>query len=77
MYDIWYRFNRMDPAEVAYLTVLSGGMRTDEEVDEAFNMVTTMGFDSKSVNICLILLKGKWNNKSTCSQKMYLIYMVK
>lgn len=41
MYDIWYRFNRMDPAEVAYLAVLSGGMRTDEEVDEAFNMVTT------------------------------------
>lgn len=40
MYDIWYRFNRMDPVEIGYITCLSGGMRTDEEVREAFNMVT-------------------------------------
>ena len=41
MYDIWYRFNRMDPAELAYMTVHSAGMRTDEEVREGFEMVTT------------------------------------
>ncbi len=41
MYDIWYRFNRMDPVEVALITCLSAGMRTDEEVREAFEMVTT------------------------------------
>ncbi len=43
MYDIWYRFNRMDPIEVGYITCLSGGMKTDGEVREAFNMVTTRG----------------------------------
>ena len=41
MFDIWYRFNRMDPLETGLITCLSGGMRTDEEVREAFNMVTT------------------------------------
>ena len=41
MYDIWYRFNRMDPVELAYITVHSAGMRTDEEVREGFEMVTT------------------------------------
>ena len=40
MYDIWYRFNRMDPVELAYMTVHSVGMRTDEEVREGFEMVT-------------------------------------
>ena len=43
MYDIWFRFNRMDPIEVGYITCLSGGMKTDDEVREAFNMVTTRG----------------------------------
>ena len=41
MYDIWYRFTRMDPVELGYITVLSGAMRTDEEVRESFEMVTT------------------------------------
>ena len=41
MYDIWFRFNRMDPAELAYITVLSAGLRTDDEVREGFEMVTT------------------------------------
>jgi cytosine deaminase len=41
MFDIWFRFNRMDPVETAYLTCLSGGMRTDGEVREAFNMTTS------------------------------------
>ncbi len=41
MYDIWYRFNRMDPVELAYMTVHSAGLRTDEEVREGFEMVTT------------------------------------
>ena len=43
MYDIWFRFNRMDPVEVGYITCLSGGMKTDDEVREAFNMVTSRG----------------------------------
>lgn len=41
MFDIWYRFNRMDPVDVGLMACLSGGMRTDEEVREAFNMITT------------------------------------
>ena len=41
MFDIWFRFNRMDPVDTAYLTCLSGGMRTDEEVREAFDMTTS------------------------------------
>ena len=43
MYDIWYRFNRMDPIEVGYISCLSGGMKTDAEVREAFNLITTRG----------------------------------
>ena len=31
----------MDPAELAYITVLSAGLRTDDEVREGFEMVTT------------------------------------
>lgn len=41
MYDIWFRFNRMDPIDVGYITCLSGGMRTDEEVRESFEMITS------------------------------------
>ena len=41
MFDIWFRFNRMDPVDTAYITCLSAGMRTDEEVREAFDMTTT------------------------------------
>lgn len=41
MYDIWFRFNRMDPVDTAYLTCLSAGMRTDGEVREAFEMTTS------------------------------------
>ena len=43
MVDIWYRFNRMDPVETGYITCLSGGMRTDEEVDDAFEMIHHQG----------------------------------
>ena len=54
MFDIWFRFNRMDPVETAYITCLSAGMRTDEEVREAFNMTTSrpaqmMGLPSRLV----------------------------
>ncbi len=41
MFDLWYRFNRMDPIDTAYITCLSAGMRTDEEVREAFEMTTS------------------------------------
>ncbi len=41
MFDIWFRFNRMDPIDTAYITCLSAGMRTDEEVREAFEMTTS------------------------------------
>jgi cytosine deaminase len=41
MFDIWYRFNRMDPIDTAYITCLSAGMRTDDEVREAFEMTTS------------------------------------
>ena len=56
MYDIWYRFNRMDPIETGYVTCLSGGMRTDEEVMNAFEMITTraaryIGCDGSGVRI--------------------------
>ncbi len=40
MFDIWYRFNRLDPVETGYISCLSAGMRTDEEVQTAFDMVT-------------------------------------
>ena len=56
MYDIWYRFNRMDPIETGHITCLSGGMRTDEEVLNAFEMITTraaryIGCDDSGVRI--------------------------
>jgi cytosine deaminase len=41
MYDIWYRFWRLDPAELGLVMCLAGGMRTDEEVNTVFEMVTT------------------------------------
>jgi cytosine deaminase len=41
MFDIWYRFNRLDPVETGYISCLSAGMRTDDEVRNAFDMVTT------------------------------------
>ena len=41
MFDIWYRFNRLDPVETGYISCLSAGMRTDEEIETAFDMVTT------------------------------------
>lgn len=41
MFDIWFRFSRMDPVEVGYIACLSGGMRTDDEVRYAFEMVTS------------------------------------
>jgi cytosine deaminase len=40
MFDIWYRFNRLDPVETGYISCLSAGMKTDEEVRDAFDMVT-------------------------------------
>ncbi len=54
MFDIWFRFNRMDPIDTAYITCLSAGMRTDEEVREAFEMTTSrparlMGLDDYGV----------------------------
>lgn len=54
MFDIWFRFNRMDPVDTAYITCLSAGMRTDEEVREAFDMTTVrparlMGLDRHHV----------------------------
>ncbi len=41
MYDIWFRFNRMDPVELGYVTILAAGLRTDDEVREGFEMVTS------------------------------------
>lgn len=41
MFDIWYRFNCMDPILTGLLTCLSGGMKTDKEVNESFEMITT------------------------------------
>jgi cytosine/creatinine deaminase len=41
MFDIWYRFNRMDPAELALFACLSGGLRTDAEVRWAFDMTNS------------------------------------
>jgi cytosine deaminase len=40
MYDIWYRFNGMDPVLLGLMTCLSGGMRTDAEVEESYEMIT-------------------------------------
>jgi cytosine deaminase len=41
VHDLWTRFSRYDPVETSLLTCLSGGMRTDDEVETAFDMVTT------------------------------------
>jgi cytosine/creatinine deaminase len=41
MYDIWYRFNRLDPADLALFACLSGGLRTDPEVRAAFDMTNS------------------------------------
>lgn len=38
MYDIWFRFGRMDPVELALVACLSGGLRTDDEVLAGFEM---------------------------------------
>lgn len=38
MSDIWYRFNRLDPAELGLVTSLSGGLRSDEDVRAAFDL---------------------------------------
>ena len=56
MFDIWYRFNRMDPVETGLIACLSGGMRTDEEVREAFDMITVrasryMGVDDSGLRV--------------------------
>jgi len=56
MFDIWFRFNRMDPIDTAYITCLSAGMRTDAEVREAFEMTTSrparmMGLEDRRVAI--------------------------
>ncbi|MEW9834244.1 amidohydrolase family protein [Mesorhizobium marinum] len=56
MYDIWFRFNRMDPVDTAYMTCLSAGMRTDAEVREAFEMTTSrpadlLGIKDYGVNV--------------------------
>jgi cytosine deaminase len=40
VHDIWTRFSRYDPVETGFITCLSAGMRTDEEVDTAFDMIT-------------------------------------
>lgn len=45
MFDIWYRFNRMDPVELAFVTCLSGGLRTDDEVRTAFEMTNVRAFE--------------------------------
>jgi cytosine deaminase len=39
--DMWFRFGRLDPAEVAMVSCLAMGMRTDDEVRVAVDMVTT------------------------------------
>ena len=40
MFDIWYRFNGMDPVLLGLMTCLSGGMRTNAEVEESYEMIT-------------------------------------
>ena len=40
VHDLWTRFSRYDPVETGLLTCLSAGMRTDAEVEIAFDMVT-------------------------------------
>ena len=41
VHDIWTRFSRYDPVETGLITCLSAGMRTDDEIETAFDMVTT------------------------------------
>ena len=41
MFDIWYRFNRLDPAELALFACLSGGLRTNSEMRSAFDMTNS------------------------------------
>lgn len=45
MDDIWYRFNRMDPVQTAFMAVHSGGLRTDDEVLAGFEMTNLRGYD--------------------------------
>jgi cytosine deaminase len=40
MHDMWFRFGRLDLAEIAMMTCLAAAMRTDAEVREALDMVT-------------------------------------
>jgi cytosine/creatinine deaminase len=40
VHDIWTRFSRYDPVETSLLACLSAGMRTDDEVETAFDLVT-------------------------------------
>ena len=54
MMDIWYRFNRLDPAELGLITCLSGGLRTDTDVQVAFEMTSrraaqVMGLPSQRI----------------------------
>lgn len=41
LYDMWFRFGDLDPVHNCLVTCLSGAMRTDAEVLEAFSMVTS------------------------------------
>jgi cytosine deaminase len=40
---MWFRFGRLDPAEVAMVSALAMGMRTDAEVRQVLDMVTVRG----------------------------------
>jgi cytosine deaminase len=40
VHDIWTRFSRYDPVETGFISCLSAGMQTDEEVETAFDMIT-------------------------------------
>jgi cytosine deaminase len=40
MNDMWFPFGRLDPAEVAMMTAVAGRMWSDEEIRQAFAMVT-------------------------------------
>ncbi len=56
MFDIWYRFNRLDPAELALFACLSGGLRTDSEMRSAFDM--TNGSAAQGLRPRLLRLSG-------------------
>lgn len=54
MFDIWYRFNCMDPVLTGLMACLSGGMKTEQEVKASFDMITcraarTMGRWDKGI----------------------------